>query len=472
MSRIPIDMTNDSIIIPCSGDIRPKEECGVFGVFRHPQAVDLTHCALYALQHRGQESAGIAAARDDSISCHRGMGLVSEVFDHVVLERLEGDLAIGHVRYSTTGDSNLANAQPLKVRFRGGDLALAHNGNLVNAGSLRHTLEEDGSIFQTTSDTEVVAHLVARRGGLPLVEAVSESLSLCAGGYALVLLTPGTLMAARDPHGIRPLSLGRLGTSWVVASETCAFDTIGATFERDVLPGELVVIDRSGMKSITFAEPGRPRLCIFEYIYFSRPDSDISGLNVHAARKRTGRRLAEDFPVDADLVTGVPDSSISAATGYAEAAGIPYEIGLIKNRYIGRTFIQPKQTSRDFGVRLKLNPMRSLIKGKRIVLVDDSIVRGTTSRRIVSYLKEAGAREVHLRISSPPYRFSCHYGIDTRARSELIAAFKDTQEIEKIIGAESLRYLSLDAMMEAVGQGRRDFCVSCFNGDYPVPISS
>lgn len=458
--------------IPVDDEFRPREQCGVFAVYGDSRAAELTHYALYALQHRGQESAGIAASKDGAIRCHRGMGLVSEVFDRHILEDL-GDgatAAIGHVRYSTTGDTNLANAQPLKIRFIGGDLALAHNGNLVNAGELRRGLEEQGSIFQTTLDTEVVAHLVARKGGLPVVEAIAHSLSLCEGGYALVFLTPQAVMAARDPNGIRPLSLGRLGKAWVVASETCAFDTIGASFERDLDPGELLIIDNSGPRSVTFKKPGELRLCIFEYIYFARPDSDLHGLNVHAARKRLGRRLAQDFPVDADLVTGVPDSSISAASGYAEASGIPYEMGLIKNRYIGRTFIQPKQEMRDLGVHLKLNPLRSLVRGKRIVLVDDSIVRGTTSRHIVSLLRDAGAEEVHLRISSPPYRYPCHFGIDTRARSELIAAFKEPEEIEGIVGADSLRYLSLDAMIEAVGCGRRDFCVSCFDGDYPVRI--
>ncbi len=384
---------------------KPQDECGVFGIFNHSDAARMTYYGLYALQHRGQESAGIIVSDGKHLSSHKGMGLVSEVFDDEVIGGLKGQSAIGHVRYSTTGSSLLQNAQPLLIRHRRGELALGHNGNLVNAAAIRRELEEQGSIFQTTVDTEVVAHLIARLGKNGIESAVAESLGRVQGGFAMVFLTVDKLIAARDPHGIRPLSLGRLGDSWVVASESCAFDTVGAEFVRDLEPGEMVMVDRDGVRSVQFARREADHLCIFEFIYFARPDSNLNGRNVHAVRKQLGRNLAQEQPCEADLVTGVPDSSLSAASGYAEATGIPYEVGLIKNRYIGRTFIQPGQATRVSGVQLKLNAIRKVVDGQRVVLVDDSIVRGTTSRHIVRLLRQAGAKEVHLRISSPPY---CH----------------------------------------------------------------
>ncbi|MEW6547030.1 MAG: amidophosphoribosyltransferase [Bacillota bacterium] len=447
-----------------------REECGVFGIWGHPHAVELTHVALFALQHRGQESAGLASVRDGHLRLHKGMGLVSEVFSEGVLRDMAGEAAIGHVRYSTFGSSDPVNAQPLLVRYQRGMLGLAHNGNLVNAAQLRHELEAQGSIFQTTLDTEVIAHLIARRPTRELVDAVAGSLAEVKGGYALVFLTPEALIGARDSHGIRPLCLGKLDGSWCLASETCALDAVGAEFVREVEPGEMVVVTRQGLTSHRATPAGRPGLCVFEYIYFARPDSDLDGLNVHAVRKQLGRVLARVQPVPADLVTGVPDSSISAATGYAEEAGIPYEMGLVKNRYIGRTFIEPRQEGRALAVRLKLNPLRRVVDGKRVILVDDSIVRGTTSRYIVGLLREAGAREVHLRISSPPYRFPCYYGIDTSAHGELVAAGKDVEGIRRLVGADTLAYLPVEGLAEALGRPLDRYCLACFTGEYLVPV--
>ena len=491
------------------GQDKPHEECGVFGVLAHPQAVRLTYFGLYALQHRGQESAGIAWHDGRSVRVDKGMGLVSDVFSEEGVDAMHGSSAIGHVRYSTTGSSSLANASPLLVRSHRGSLAIAHNGNLTNALRWRQELEDQGTIFQTSLDTEVVAHLVARhaarsseapstqarsaeaRGSYSLAqltEAVAGTLRQVQGGYAFVFLSEQGLMGARDPHGIRPLSLGWLPRdpgadggyntvggphgAWVLASESCAFDAVGAVFVRDVAPGELVAIDREGVHSLQVQPPGPPSLCIFEHVYFARPDSNLQGANVHAVRKTLGRMLAREAPVDADLVTGVPDSSLSAAAGFAEEAGIPYEMGLVKNRYIGRTFIQPDQTSRRLGIRLKLNALRLVVEGKRVVLVDDSLVRGNTSRHIVRLLREAGAREVHLRISSPPYRHACYYGIDTSASGELIAARTGVDAIRDLVGADSLHFLSLEGMMAAVeasGAGR-GYCLACFSGAYPVPL--
>lgn len=453
----------------------PRDECGVFGIYGHPEAARLTYYGLYALQHRGEESAGIAVSTGQRLVSHRGMGLVTDVFRDEDLSRLEGPHAIGHVRYSTTGSSVLANAQPIVVQTRRGGLAIAHNGNFVTAAALRARLEDEGAIFSSTSDTEVLAHLIARyRNGGGVEEALAAALQELTGGYALVLLTEDTLMAVRDPHGIRPLSLGRLGDSWVVASETCAFDTVGAEFIRDVAPGELVTIRGGNIRSRQ-AVPAAPvsRVCVFEYVYFARPDSNLQGRNVHAARKEMGRQLYREAPVEADLVIGVPDSSISAATGFAEESGIPYEMGLIKNRYIGRTFIQPQQWLRDRGVKIKHNPLRMVLEGKRVVLVDDSIVRGTTIRHLISLLREAGAREVHLRIASPPYRFGCHYGIDTADVRDLVATGRTVEAIREAVGADSLHYLSVEGLARAVGtavQPGRGFCMACFTGEYPVPV--
>ncbi|MDQ7793589.1 MAG: amidophosphoribosyltransferase [bacterium] len=447
-----------------------KDHCGVFGIAFHPEAAGITHHALYALQHRGQESAGIVASGEGGLEVHKGMGLVADVFDRSTLARLgQGtDLAVGHVRYSTYGASALANAQPLLVRYRSGPLALAHNGNLVNAAAVREELEGEGSIFQTSLDTEVVAHLVARLSDDGPEEALAASLARVRGGYALLALAGRKLIGVRDPNGIRPLALGRLGDAYLLASESCAFDAAGAEFVREVEPGEMVVVDRHGLRSTPALPPGRPAFCVFEFIYIARPDSDLQGMNVHAVRKELGRRLARNYPVEADIVTGVPDSSISAASGYAEEARIPYEMGLVKNRYIGRTFIQPHQEARDLGVTLKLNPLRKVIDGQRVVLVDDSIVRGTTSRHIVRLLREAGAREVHLRIASPPYRWPCYFGIDTSSRGELVAAVRDGEEVRRLVGADSLKHLSLEELVAGTGAG--GCCLACFNGDYPVPV--
>ncbi|MGZ6525509.1 MAG: amidophosphoribosyltransferase, partial [Tumebacillaceae bacterium] len=401
------------------------EECGVFGIFGHENAAELTYFALVALQHRGQESAGIATVDGVKLYHHRGMGLVSEAIPKDVLPRLsKGHAGIGHVRYSTTGVSQLINAQPLAFNFQRGNMALAHNGNLTNAFQLHSFLERQGAIFQSTSDTEVVAHLIARAGHADIVDNIRESLSLVKGAYAFCILTDDKLFAMRDANGFRPMVLGKLGDAYCVASESCAFDTIGAEFIRDVEPGEMLIISKDGVQSVKYTQQASPALCTFEYIYFARPDSDIDGFNVHMVRKDFGRILAKEHPVMADVVIGVPDSSISSAIGYAEEAGIPYEIGLIKNRYIGRTFIQPSQELRERGVKLKLSAVRKIVEGKRVVMIDDSIVRGTTSGRIVSMLRDAGAVEVHVRIASPPVTHSCFYGIDTSARDELIAARK------------------------------------------------
>jgi len=451
------------------------EECGVFGIWGHPEAAQLTYYGLYALQHRGQESAGIASVDELTMHSHRGMGLVTEVFAGNRLEPLRGHAAVGHVRYSTTGGSFIANAQPLVFSFRQGNIALAHNGNLINARQIHDLLERQGSIFQSTSDTEVVAHLVARGGYPTIVENVRASMSMIKGGYAFVILTDEQLIAMRDPHGLRPMAIGKLGEAYVVASESCAFDTIGATFMRDVEPGEMIVIDQNGLHSERFADVTHKALCTFEYIYFARPDSDIDGYNVHMVRKQLGRVLAREAPAVADVVIGVPDSSISAAIGYAEELALPYEIGLIKNKYSGRTFIQPSQELRALGVRLKLSTVRKTVAGKRVVMVDDSLVRGTTSMRLVQLLRDAGATEVHVRITSPPVRHSCFYGIDTSAREELIASRKSIDEICAYIGADSLAFLDEQDMLSVFGveaeqkQGH-GFCNACFSGVYPTEI--
>jgi amidophosphoribosyltransferase len=454
-------------------DAELHEECGVFGIWNHPESAQVTQFALLALQHRGQESAGIATVDGARLRRHRDMGLVSEVFDEEALASLPGSAAVGHVRYSTTGSSQLANAQPLIFPLRQRDLALAHNGNLINAVELRDDLERQGSIFQSTSDSEVIAHLIARAGGDDFIESVRESVRAILGGYAVVLLTPEHLIVLRDPNGLRPMALGRLGEAWVVASETCAFDTIGATLVRDVEPGEMLVISRDGLHSEHVVSAERTALCTFEYIYFARPDSDIDGVNVHLARRRLGRALAQVAPVPADVVIGVPDSSISAAIGYAEEAGLPYEIGLIKNRYIGRTFIQPSQAQRQRGVTLKLNVVRQVVESKRVVLVDDSLVRGVTSARLVDLVRGAGAREVHLRISSPPVTHPCFYGIDTSDRTKLVAAQRSVEEIRALIGADSLSYLSEEEMLRALGATdtrQHRFCNACFTGRYPTAL--
>ncbi|WP_223068867.1 amidophosphoribosyltransferase [Paenibacillus caui] len=449
-----------------------KEECGVFGVFGHPEAASLSYYGLHALQHRGEESAGLCVTDGNEFHYHRGMGLVKEVFDKDRLTSLIGDRSIGHVRYSTSGDSRLTNAQPLVFKYRDGDLAVATNGNIVNAPKIRKQLEQSGSIFQTTSDTEVVAHLIAR-SSKPLVEAAKDAFRDIVGGFAFLLLTNDKLIVACDPHGLRPLSMGRLGDAYLFSSETCAFETIGAETVRDIQPGELLILDADGLHEDRFAEPERKALCAMEYIYFARPDSDLNGANLHSARKRMGKRLAQESFVDADVVTGVPDSSISAAIGYAEQTGISYELGLIKNKYTGRTFIQPSQELREQGVKMKLSAVRRVVEGKRVVMIDDSIVRGTTSRRIVNLLREAGATEVHVRITSPPFKNPCFYGIDTPDRKELIASSKSIAEICKEINADSLAFLSPEGLVEAIGGSNQSdykggLCMACFDNDYPT----
>ncbi len=449
-----------------------REECGVFGIFAPGSDVArLTYFGLYALQHRGQESAGIAVSDGRTIRIEKGMGLVSEVFqDSARFTRLRGMAAVGHVRYSTSGSSLPVNAQPLVVRYRNGYLAVAHNGNLVNGYELRSALEQQGSIFQSTTDSELIAHLIARSGEEDLPAAVEKSLPDLRGAFTFILMTADRLIGLRDPYGIRPLSLGRLNGGYVLASETCAFDTVGAEFIRDIEPGEMVVIDAGGYQTRSYTACGRHALCVFEFIYFARPDSNLYGRNVHLVRKELGRRQAREHPVAADIVIGVPDSSLSAASGVAEQLQLPYEMGFVKNRYIGRTFIQPTQQMRSLGVRLKLNPLRQLISGKRICLVDDSIVRGTTSLRIVEMLRNAGAREVHVLISSPPVISPCYYGIDTSVAGELVAARLPAGEIAKAIGADSLGYLSMEGMMESVGLPAGDGCNACFSGSYPADV--
>lgn len=451
-----------------------NEECGIFGVFNNIDSPQLIYYGLHALQHRGQESAGIVTSDNKHFTYHRNMGLVTEVFSNEELIKLKGNMGIGHVRYSTSGVSALENAQPLVFNYRGGELAIATNGNLVNAGQIRRQLERQGSIFQTTSDTEVIAHLISRSMYDDIEEAIKDALGMIKGAYALLIMTNEKLIAVLDPNGLRPLTLGKLGESYLVSSETCAFDAIGASYIRDVEPGELLIFDKEGLKEKRFTVNSKKAICSFEYIYFARPDSDIDGINVHLARKRLGKKLAEEHPVEADVVTGVPDSSISAAIGYAESSGIPYELGLIKNRYVGRTFIEPSQELREKGVKMKLSAVRKVVEGKRVVMVDDSIVRGTTSGRIVKMLREAGATEVHVRISSPPVTNSCYYGIDTSSREELIAANKTIEEIREYIGADSLAFLSAEGMLEAIGRETNDpnrgHCLACFNNEYPTEI--
>jgi len=446
-----------------------SDECGVFGVCDSEDAANIAYLGLYALQHRGQESAGIASLDDGKILVEREMGYVADVFDEARLSRLPGRTAIGHVRYSTAGASLLANAQPLVFATRWGPLALGHNGNLVNAREIRANLEQKGALFTTTSDSEVILHLVARSSAPNLSGAIAEALMEVRGAYSIVILSRDGIFAARDPNGIRPLSLGIREGSPVVASETCAFDLIGAKFERDVEPGEIVKLSREGFSSHRFAFPlSTP--CVFEHVYFARPDSNVFGRSVAASRQGFGRRLAREHPAQADVVIPVPDSGMYAALGYAEESGIPFAMGLVRNHYVGRTFIEPKQAIRHFGVKVKLNPVREVVEGKRVVMVDDSIVRGTTSRKIVRMLREAGAKEVHVRISSPPTVNTCHYGIDTPTRTELIAANQSVEEIRQFIEADSLGYLSVEGMLDAFGRPQQATCTACFTGIYPVEI--
>jgi amidophosphoribosyltransferase len=445
-----------------------REECGVFGIFGHPEAANLTYLGLYALQHRGQESAGIAASDGGEIRISKSMGHVADAFSEKTLEKLPGHIAIGHVRYSTAGDSKLDNAQPILIDCAHGQIAIGHNGNLVNASDLKDELVKRGSIFQTSTDTEVILHLYARSRGATSDDAIVDAISTVQGAFSLVLMTRDRLIAVRDPHGFRPLAIGRLGEAVIVCSETCALDLIGATYVRDVEPGEVVIVSASGVRSIKPFAPAPSAHCIFEHVYFARPDSYVFGESVNEVRTELGRLLAREQPADADVIVPVPDSGVCAAIGFAEQSGIPMRVGLIRNHYVGRTFIEPQQSIRHFGVRIKLNPVRSILEGRRVVLVDDSLVRGTTSRKIVKMVKAAGAKEVHMRISCPPTISPCFYGVDTPRRSELIGATHTLEEIQKYIGSDSLGYLSLEGLLSSVGKRRTSYCTSCYTGQYPV----
>ena len=455
-----------------------REECGVVAIYGNPEASKLAYLSLYALQHRGQESAGIAASNGERVELHKGMGLVSDRFTAEVLAQLSGSLAIGHTRYSTTGDSALLNAQPIMVECNKGKIALAHNGNITNAHEVHAQLEQQGSIFQTTSDTEVIVHLIARSREQTLADAMADSLRRIEGAFSLVMLTPDRIFAARDPRGFRPLVMGRISgqaahtaDTIVFASETCAFDLIGATYEREVKPGELVIVGPEGVHSRFYSAQQPQSSCIFEHVYFSRPDSIVFGRAVQQTRDAMGRQLALESPVDADIVVPVPDSGMTAAMGFAQQSGIPIQIGLIRNHYVGRTFIEPEQRVRDFGVKLKLNPVRHVLEGKRVVLIDDSIVRGTTSKKIVRMVRDAGAKEVHMRISCPPTISPCFYGVDTPSKNQLIAANKSVEEIREYIKADSLAYLSLEGLRKAAGEGDDPFyCTACYTGKYPTNI--
>src|SRR5205809_57949 len=447
-----------------------KDECGVFGIFGHPEAANMTYLGLYALQHRGQESAGIAAADTQQVRVSRAMGYVADTFNGEALAQLPGSTAIGHVRYSTAGESKLSNAQPILIDCAHGQIAICHNGNLVNAGELRHDLVRRGSIFQSSSDTEVVLHLYARSKASSVEDAVIESVSQVQGAFSLVMLTKDRLIAVRDPHGFRPLAIGRLDDAVVVCSETCAMDLIGATYVRDVEPGEVLVVSAGGMRSIKPFPPAPLAHCIFEHVYFARPDSYVFGKSVNEVRTNLGRILAREQPVAADVVVPVPDSGVCAAMGYAEESGVPLRMGLIRNHYVGRTFIQPQSAIRHFGVKVKLNPVRSILDGQRVILVDDSIVRGTTSRKIVRMVRAAGAKEVHVRISCPPTISPCFYGIDTPCKADLIAATQTLEGIRDFLEADSVAYLSLEGLLSTVGNERDSYCSSCYTGRYPVPI--
>jgi amidophosphoribosyltransferase len=446
-----------------------KDECGVFGIFGHPEAANLTYLGLYALQHRGQESAGIVTADGDRMRVSRAMGHVADAFDESALQALPGHLAIGHTRYSTAGESRINNAQPFLIDCAHGQIAVAHNGNLVNARELRDELVRAGAIFQTSSDTEVLLHLYARSKAPSVEEALIESITQIRGAFSLALLTKDRLIAVRDPHGFRPLALGTLGDAWIVCSETCALDLIGATYVRDIEPGEMLVISDGGLRSVKAFPPAPLSQCVFEHVYFARPDSYVFGRSVNDVRTELGRVLAREAPAEADVVVPIPDSGVCAATGFAEEAKLPLRMGLIRNHYVGRTFIQPQQSIRHFGVKVKLNPVRSILEGQRVVLLDDSLVRGTTSRKIVKMVKAAGAKEVHLRISCPPTISPCFYGVDTPSRAELIAATHTIDEIRRYVGADSLAYLSIEGLRQAVGSTQQgSYCTSCYTGVYPV----
>ncbi len=463
---------NDNIFsAPCTAISSDKfhDECGVFGIYGHPEAANLTYLGLHALQHRGQEGAGICSSDGRLIHIEKSMGLVTDIFSEKRLKRLPGDIAIGHNRYSTAGTSSLKNVQPIVVNFSLGPFAIAHNGNLINALELRDELESKGAIFQSTSDSEVIVHLIANSRAGGLYERLIDTMKKISGAFSLLLMSENELIATRDPYGFRPLSIGRYDGAYVVASETCALDLIGAVYERDVEPGEIVIMNKAGIKSIKTVPSQRHAFCIFEFIYFARPDSNIFGnLNVDAVRKEFGRQLARENPIDADIVIPVPDSGVPAALGYAEESGIPFDFGLIRNHYVGRTFIEPRQSIRHFGVKIKLNPVRQLLQGKRVLVVDDSIVRGTTSKKIIKMIRESGgAREVHMRVSSPPTIGPCFYGIDTPTRRELIASTHRLDEIKKYITSDTLQYLSLEGLLNVIPKPE-EYCTACFDDNYPL----
>jgi len=448
---------------------RPKEACGVFGVYGHEAAAELTYLGLYALQHRGEESAGIVAANGKEAKSYMGMGLVVDVFGEKFEKSLPGHLSIGHVRYSTRGSPVVRNIQPFLVDYAGGGpLAVAHNGNLLNFTQLRSRLEASGSVFQSTTDSEIIIHLIAQSRKKNFEEKIIHSISQLKGAYSFVFLTRDMIIAARDPCGFRPLCLGKIDNAYIIASETCALDLIGAEYLRDVEPGEIIFIDKNGLHPVKPFPEKKHSFCIFEYIYFARPDSNIFGGNVCLTRKMIGQKMAAEMTADGDLVVPVPDSANYAALGFAEGSGLPFEMGMVRNHYIGRTFIQPVQLIRDFQVRVKLNPIKSLFREKRVIVIDDSIVRGTTGRTRMNALRQAGAREVHLRISCPPHRFPCYYGIDFQAKGELIASSREIEEIRRHLGVDSLEYLSLDGLLEAMPVDKREFCTACFNADYPL----
>jgi amidophosphoribosyltransferase len=449
---------------------RPREGCGIFAVYGHEEAARLTYFGLYALQHRGQESAGIVTSNGKQVVEHKAMGLVPDIFNQDVLDRLKGHIALGHVRYSTTGSSLLVNAQPFRIKYSGTSLAIAHNGNLVNASQIRSELEDRGSIFQTSMDTEVVLHLVAKFLRLGLEEAMTHTMAQVKGAFSMILMTGDAIIAARDPNGFRPLGLGRLNSSYVVASETCALDLVEAEFIREIEPGEILIINQNGLRSMPSRLKSRKSQCIFELIYFARPDSNVFGQNVYVFRKRQGSLLAREFPLDVDLVMPFPDSGNYAAIGYAQESGIPLEMGVIRNHYVGRTFIEPSQSMRDFGVKVKLNPVKELLRDRRVLIIEDSIIRGTTARSRIETLRKVGAREVHMLVSCPPHRFPCYYGIDFSSRGELIAAQKSVEEIGRFIRLDSLGYLNINNLVKATDIPREELCLACFDGNYPVPI--
>ena len=454
---------------PSPPSLKPRHECGVCGIFNHADSSRLTYFGLYALQHRGQESAGIVTSSGERVLIHKDMGLVSEVFSEETLTSLEGHISIGHVRYSTTGASNIINTQPLMITHKGITLAVAHNGNLVNSIALRNRLEEEGSIFQTTMDSEVILHLLARAANGSFEEALTSAFREIKGAFSMVMMTKDTMVAVRDPNGFRPLCLGKINNGgYIIASETCALDLVEAQYLRDVAPGELLICKGDELKSIYPWEQQRTSFCIFESVYFARPDSDIFGINVYETRKRMGQILAQECPVEGDFVMPFPDSGNYAAIGYSQESGIPLEFGVIRNHYVGRTFIQPTQSMRDFNVRVKLNPVRSFLEGKRVIIIEDSIIRGTTGKSRVQSLRNAGAAEVHMMVSCPPTRHPCYYGIDFPSSEELIAYRYEVDQIAQYLGLDSLYYLSLEGMVRATGMTVDDFCLACFNADYPV----